>query len=102
MALAATPALNTDNVVTFAQHTQLDGLKDTPSETTIDVFLPVRLVKVGLLLWEIEWVDTTVEVRILPESAQYTFKERMQVAYPSGCRVASHHDDWADRSVFRD
>lgn len=52
MALAATPALNTNNVVAFAQQTELDGLKNTPLQTTIDIFLPVRLVEVGLLLWE--------------------------------------------------
>ena len=75
MSLAATPALNTDDVVAFAQHAQLDGLKNTPLETTIDIFLPVCLLKVGLLFWEIEWVDTTVEVGILPKSARYTFKK---------------------------
>lgn len=65
MAFAAAPALNADDVVAFDQDAQLDGLGDTPLEAAVDVFLPVGLLEVGLLLGEEEGVDATVEVRVL-------------------------------------
>lgn len=65
MAFAAAPALNADDVVAFDQDAQLDGLGDTPLEAAVDVFLPVGLLEVGLLLGEEEGVDATVEVGVL-------------------------------------
>lgn len=68
MALATTPTLNADHILALGQNTQFDCLGDSPLETTIDVFLPIRLVEVGLLLREEEGVDSTIEMRILPSN----------------------------------
>ena len=62
MTFATAPALNADDVVTFAQNTQLDGFCDTPTEPPVDVFLPVSLLEVRLLLREEEGVDAAVEM----------------------------------------
>lgn len=70
MTLASTPALNTDNVVTVVQNAQFDGLKKTPLETAVDIFLPISIGEVGLLLRVYEGIDTTVEVGILSKSSQ--------------------------------
>ena len=70
MTLAPTPALNTDNVITFVQNAQLDGLEKTPLETAVDIFLPISIGEVRLLLRVYEGVDTTVEVGILSKSSQ--------------------------------
>ena len=68
MAPATTPALNADHIVTPVQNAEFDCLSDPPLETSIDVFLPVRLVEIGLLLWEEKRVDATIEMRILPSN----------------------------------
>lgn len=65
MTLAATPSLNADDHVAFAQHTEVDGLFDTPFQTTVDILLPVCLVEVGLLTRKQEWIDSTIQMRIL-------------------------------------
>lgn len=70
MTLASTPALNADNVITFVQNAQLDRLEKTPLETAVDIFLPISIGEVGLLLRVYKGIDTTVEVRILSKSIQ--------------------------------
>lgn len=65
MALAATPALNTYHIVAMIEHTKLDSLRKSPLKTSVDVFLPISLLEVRLLLWEEEWIDAAVKVRIL-------------------------------------
>lgn len=67
MTLPATPSLNTDDVVAIGQDTELDGLGDSPFETSVDVLLPIVFVEIGLGLLKKEWVDTTIQVRILPD-----------------------------------
>lgn len=67
MPLAATPSLNTDHIVASGQDAELDGLRDPPLETSVDIFLPVVLVKVGLILIEQERIDAAIQVRILPD-----------------------------------
>jgi len=65
MAFATAPALNADDVVAFVEDAQLDGLGNTPLEAAVDVFLPVGLLEVGLVLGEEEGVDAAVEVGVL-------------------------------------
>lgn len=72
MTLASTPALNADNVITFVQNAQLDRFEETPLETAVDIFLPISIGEVGLLLRVYEGIDTTVKVRILSRSSQHT------------------------------
>jgi len=65
MAFATAPALDADDVVAFVQNAELDGLGDTPLEAAVDIFLPVGLLPVRLLLGEEEGVDAAVEVGVL-------------------------------------
>lgn len=67
MTLPATPSLNTDDIVPFGQDTELDGLGDSPLETSVDVLLPIVFVEIGLGLLKKEWVDATIQMRILPD-----------------------------------
>jgi hypothetical protein len=62
VAHTSTPALDTDDSVTLAEHTKLDSVHDTPLETAVDILLPWFALEVGLVLGEIEGVDTTVQV----------------------------------------
>ena len=68
MTLSATPALDADHMVAFTQHAKVDGILDTPSKTSIYIFLPVGLIEVGLLFWEQEWIDTSIKMGILSKS----------------------------------
>lgn len=68
MAFATTPALDADDVVTFTQDSQFDGLEDTPLQTAINILLPIGLVEVRLLLREQEGINPTIEMRILSGS----------------------------------
>ena len=72
MALASAPTLDTDNVVSLVDDTELDTVGDSPLETAVNILLPDLDVEVGLVLGEEEGPDTTVEVRILQtdQSAQ--------------------------------
>lgn len=65
MTLPAAPSLNTDDIVAFAQDAELDGLGDPPFETSVDVFLPIVFVEIGLHLFEEERIDSAIEVRVL-------------------------------------
>jgi len=65
MAHTTFPTLYTDDVITLIQNTQFDGLLDTPLKTAINIFLPHGMAEIWFLLWEQEWVDTTVKMRIL-------------------------------------
>lgn len=65
MTLPAAPSLNTDDIVAFAQDTELDGLGDPPLETSVDVLLPIVFVEIRLRLFEQERIDSAIEVRVL-------------------------------------
>jgi hypothetical protein len=65
MTHTATPALHTHDGIASVQDTKFHGIGDTPCETAVDVLLPWHLVEVWLLLWEPEWVDAAVEMRVL-------------------------------------
>lgn len=60
MTLAATPALDGDDLISFTEHPKANSLGDTPLQTGIDVLLPVYFVIVRLLPGIQEWIDTTV------------------------------------------
>lgn len=71
VALAAAPALHTDDVVALVDDTELETVRDTPLETTVDILLPNLDIEVGLPLGEEEGPDATVQVRILRQVSQY-------------------------------
>ena len=52
MTLSTTPSLNADDHVAFIQNAEVDGLLDTPFQTTVDVLLPIGFVEVGLFAGE--------------------------------------------------
>jgi len=60
VALSTAPALNANDVVTSCKNTKLDGFMDTPLEATVNINLPILLVKVRLLLREEEGVDASI------------------------------------------
>lgn len=66
MPLATSPSLYADDHLALFQDAEVDGLLDTPLQATIDILLPVGFTEVGLLLGKKEWIDTAVQVRILP------------------------------------
>lgn len=65
VALAATPALNTDDVIALADDTKLDTVRDGPLETPVNILLPALEVEVGLLLGEQERPYAAVQMGIL-------------------------------------
>ena len=65
VAHAAPPALHAHDNLALLQDAELDGLRDTPLEAAVDVFLPDGHVEVGLALGEEERVNATVEVGVL-------------------------------------
>lgn len=65
MPLATAPALNADDVIAPAQDAEFNGFADPPLEAAIDILLPIILAEVGLLLWEDEGIDTTIQMGIL-------------------------------------
>jgi hypothetical protein len=85
VALTTAPALNTDDGLALLENTQLDGLADTPLETTVDILLPVGATEVRLGLREMEGIHATVQVRVA-----------------RGRLIASDHDDRTDRAVLGD
>ena len=60
MALSTTPSLNANDVIALSKDAKLNGLSDTPFEAAVDVYLPVLLIEVGLLLREEEGVDAAI------------------------------------------
>lgn len=65
MPLATAPALDADDIVAPAQNAEPDGFADPPLEAGIDILLPIIPTKFGLLLWEDEGIDTTIQMGIL-------------------------------------
>lgn len=65
MPLATPPALNADDVIAPAQNAEFNGFANPPLEAAIDILLPIILAEVGLLLWEDEGIDTTIQMGIL-------------------------------------
>jgi hypothetical protein len=84
VAHSTTPALNTDYAVTLVENTQPDSLANTPLETLVDIFLPIRAAEVRLGLWEFERIHATVEMSVSRRSC-----------------IPGDHDDRADRAVLR-
>ena len=68
VAHASAPSLHAHDLFAFFQNTELDGIPNAPSKTTVDVFLPIGLLKIWLLLREEQWVDSTIQVRVLLSS----------------------------------
>lgn len=60
MTLAAPPALDAHHRVTFTEDTQFDSLRNAPFEALVHILLPVRILEIGLGLWEKERVDSAV------------------------------------------
>ena len=65
MAHSSSPALYTNNGVTLAENTKLDGIHDAPLQAAVNILLPWLRVEVWLLLREVEWVDAAVEMGVL-------------------------------------
>jgi hypothetical protein len=62
---ASSPALYTDDRGSLLQHAKLDGVHDTPLQTTVNILLPRLRIEVGLLLGEVEGVYAAVQMRVL-------------------------------------
>lgn len=62
---ATSPSLHTYDGIATLQDTELHGAGDTVLETTVDILLPWNLVEIWLLLFEMEWVDATIQVGVL-------------------------------------
>ena len=62
VSLSSAPALYTDNHISFTEDAKTNGLLDTPLESAVDIFLPIRFLKVWLLFWELEWVYAAVQM----------------------------------------
>lgn len=81
MAHTAAPALNADDVVALVYDAELETVRDTPLETTVDILLPDLDIEVGLVLGEEEGPDTSVQVRVLHPLANVRQK-RVSETYP--------------------
>lgn len=79
------PALDANDGVALLEHTELEGVADTPLEALVDILLPGNLLEVGLGLVVVEGVDAAVQVRVA-----------------GGDGVAGDHDDGADGAVLGD
>lgn len=66
VAFAAAPSLDADYKVAFVQDAKLDGLRDAPYQTLVNILLPVGTLEVRLGFWEEERIDAAIKVRILP------------------------------------
>lgn len=62
---STSPSLHTYDGIATLQDTELHGAGDTVLETTVHILLPWDLVEVWLRLFEVEWVDATVQVGVL-------------------------------------
>ena len=69
--------------LTLVEDLELHSLRDTPSDSAINILLPVDLGKVWLLLCEVEWVDSTI-----------------QVAISGSAGITGDHEDRADWTVL--
>lgn len=65
MTHSTAPTLHTNHRVTVVNDAELDTVLDTPLKTVIHVLLPVLTIEIGLRLGEEEWIDATVQVRVL-------------------------------------
>ena len=83
VAHATLPALNHDNSLTLGKNAKLKSLGNTPLNSSVNIFLPVNLGEVWLLLWEEERIDATVQVSISGSAG-----------------VSGDHEDRADRTVL--
>jgi hypothetical protein len=59
---SSSPALYANDWISLAENTKLDGVHDSPLQTAVNILLPWLRLEVGLLLGEVEWVDTAVQV----------------------------------------
>lgn len=85
MAHATPPALNANDRVILVEDAELNCIHNAPSQPAVNIFLPWCLLEVGLLLGEVEGVDTAV-----------------QVGVAGGRSIAGDHDNGAHRAVFGD
>ena len=99
MAHASPPALHTDDRIALAEHTELDGVHDTPLQAAVNVLLPWLCLEVGLLFGEIEWVDAAVQVRVLLILAMGILVPG-KATYPSCHVVTSDHNNGAHWAVL--
>ena len=81
MAHASFPSLNTDNNIAFAQDIQLDGFRDTPFDTLVDIVLPDGLGEIRLLLGKEEGVDASVKMGILGTVSFVYWNATTETAY---------------------
>lgn len=65
MALSAAPSLNADDIVAFSQDAELDGLANSPLETSVDVLLPIVFIKLRFAPFEQERIDAAIQMRVL-------------------------------------
>lgn len=79
MSHSTSPSLNADDGVALADNFQLHGVGETPLEASVDVFLPDLDVEVGLLLGEVERVNSTVEVGVLKGSLASELHDTMEL-----------------------
>ena len=99
MSHASPPALHTDDRVALAEHTELDGVHDTPLQTAVNVLLPWLRLEVGLLFGEIERVYAAVQVRVLLKLAMGILVHG-KATYPSSHLVTSNHNDGAHWAIL--
>ena len=77
MAHTTAPALHAHHSIATVQDTKLHSIDDTPRQTAVDILLPWNLVEVWLLLWEPEWIDATVQMRVLEFILVWTSQKRI-------------------------
>jgi hypothetical protein len=94
------PALHTDDGVTLAKNTELDGIHDTPFQTTVNILLPGGILEVWLLFREVEGVYAAVQVGVLFMSVVRTWRAKRRETYSGRHGIAGNHDDGTDGTVL--
>ncbi len=67
MTPSAAPTLHGDDLIPLVEYPKADRFSNTPLQAKIHVLLPVRLVKVRLPSRVQEWINATIEMRILKQ-----------------------------------
>lgn len=83
VALAASPALDSNNAITFTQDSQLDPFVDPPLKALINVLLPVDTTKVWFRFGKVARIHSSIEVSV-----------------SRGRSISRDHDDRAYWPVF--
>ena len=79
MTHSTSPPLNAHHRISLGQDAKLDALLNPPAQTSIHILLPIGSVKVWFLFGKEEWVNTTVEVRVLCLGVNYLFKDSWRI-----------------------